>query len=93
MDPNQGPLKENGVSVEDDDFVPNESSILEADDGGSSEDDLDDEDQNFDEAELDRICTEARENPVAMLAKVPPAMKDAYKKRFPGFWRMQQGIT
>ena len=35
---------------------------------------------------------EATENKEIMLKNIPPAMAAAYKKRFPNFWHIHEGI-
>ena len=91
-DPDHGPLSEDLADSED--FVPNEESVLEAEDGGSSEDELDDEEATnpSTEAEIAEVNLEAADSIVNMLKNAPPALAETYKKRFPIFWRMQQGL-
>lgn len=90
VDPNEGPLKE---SVGDeDDFVPEDKLIEEAEDGGSSEDELDDDEPLLDEAEILVMCKESGVSTHEFLSSVPPASKVAYKKRFPNFWRTHQTL-
>ena len=76
------------------DFLPNEESVLEAEEGGSSEDDLDDEEEANPptEAEIAEVNLESADSIVSMLKNAPPALAETYKKRFPIFWRMQQGL-
>lgn len=91
VDPNEVPLVDGGAGDEEE-FVPEESQLEEAEAGGSSEDELDEED-NFDPDEIDFMKSESGQSSVQFLKGVPPAMKDAYKKRFPHFWRTQQGLN
>jgi hypothetical protein len=90
VDPNHGPLTED-VS---DDYIPHEESVIEADDGGSSEEDLDEEEEVNppNDEEIAEVNLDATEGKAAMLKNVPPAMAAAYKKRFPHFWRMKDGL-
>merc|ERR1719461_192905 len=90
VDPNHGPLTED-VS---DDYIPHEESVIEADDGGSSEEDLDEEEEVNppNDEEIAEVNLDATEGNAAMLKNVPPAMAAAYKKRFPHFWRMKDGL-
>jgi len=97
VNPNNGPLTEDLSE----DFVPNEDSVIEVDDGGSSEDDLDEE-ENVNPANEDEIAEvnldakqfqEAAEGNPTWLKNLPPAMAAAYKKRFPYFWRMKEGLV
>jgi len=87
--PDHGPINEEDP-VDMDDFVPEDDAIAEAEDGGSSEDDLDNE--CLAEDEVVKICGDASGNASEMFKDVPPGMVAAYKKRFPNFWRMHQGL-
>ena len=86
VDPDKGILD----NVEDNDFVPNDESILEAEDGESSEDELDKEDETETAEDQEAIFTEGQ---AANIQGVPPVLSQAYKKRFPNFWRTQQGLV
>ena len=89
VDPDQGLLKEEDEAAEDE-FVPGESSILEAEDGGSSEEELDKEEEADNvEEELELSLDDKTD----VVKGVPPAMAQAYKKRFPEFWRTHQSLT
>merc|ERR1712080_56293 len=90
FDPDHGPLNEDLSE----DFIPHEDSVVEADEGGSSEEELDEEEgvNPPNEDEIAEINLEAAEGKAAMLKNVPPAMAEAYKKRFPHFWRMKEGL-
>jgi len=90
VDPDQGPIK-NDILAEDEDFVPNEDLIVEADDGGSSEEELDKvEEEGGDDEDHEAVITESQIP--NKLQGVPSALAHAYKKRFPNFWRTQQGL-
>ena len=85
VDPDKGTLD----NIEDDDFIPDEKEILDAEDGGSSEEDLDKDEMNeSDEDEVDLI-TDGQ----ADIQGVPSVLAQAYKKRFPNFWRTQQNLA
>ena len=85
VDPDKGTLD----NIEDDDFTPDEKEILDAEDGGSSEEDLDKDEMNeSDEDEVDLI-TDGQ----ADIQGVPSVLAQAYKKRFPNFWRAQQNLA
>merc|ERR1712212_605699 len=90
VNPNNGPLTEDLSE----DFIPHDDSVIDADDGGSSEEDLDEEEDinppNDDE--ISEVNLEAAEGKAALLRNVSPAMAEAYKKRFPHFWRMKDGL-
>lgn len=90
VDPDHGPLTEDLSE----DFIPHEDSVVEADDGGSSEEELDEEEgvNPPNEDEIAEVNLEAAEGKAAMLRNVSPAMAEAYKKRFPHFWRMKEGL-
>jgi len=90
VDPDHGPLTEDLSE----DFIPHEDSVVEADDGGSSEEELDEEEgvNPPNEDEIAEVNLESAENNAAMLKNVPPAMAEAYKKRFPQFWRVKEGL-
>ena len=86
VDPDKGTLD----NIEDNDFVPDEKAILEAEDGGSSEEDLDKSEENeSDEDQLDFIT----DGQTANIQGVPSVLAQAYKKRFPNFWRTQQNLA
>jgi len=77
-------------NVEDNDFVPNDDSIIDAEDGGSSEDELDKEEETGSGEDQEAVITEGQ---AANIQGVPPVLAQAYKKRFPNFWRTQQGLV
>lgn len=79
-------------NVEDDEFVPNDESVVEAEDGGSSEEEIEDDEEKEEGSEEDQeaVITEGQ---AANIQGVPSAMAAVYKKRFPNFWRTQQGLV
>lgn len=93
VDPDQGPLKDDaGVEDKDfdKDFVPDAVAFEDAEDGGSSEEELD-------KAEEDDV-PEDTEGMIAAsqadkLQGVPSVLAKAYKKRFPNYWRTQQALV
>merc|ERR1711935_726484 len=92
IDPDHGPLAEELAN--EDEFVPNDDSVIEVEDGGSSEEELDEEEEAnpVHEDEITEVKMEATENKEIMLKNIPPAMAAAYKKRFPNFWHIHEGI-
>ena len=86
VDPDKGTMD----NVEDDDFVPDQKAILDAEDGGSSEDDLDKDEEIETDEDQDVIITESK---TADIQGVPSVLAQAYKKRFPNFWRTQQNLA
>merc|ERR1712183_451677 len=92
IDPDHGPLAEELAN--EDEFVPNDDSVIEVEDGGSSEEELDEEEEAnpVNEDEITEVNMEATENKEIMLKNIPPAMAAAYKKRFPNFWHIHEGI-
>jgi len=90
VDPDRRPLSEDLSE----DFIPGEDSMVEADEEGSSEEELDEEEgvNPPNEDEIDEVNLEANKDKDAMLKNVPPAMAEAYKKRFPHFWRTKEGL-
>lgn len=92
IDPDHGPLAEELAN--EDEFVPNDDSVIEVEDGGSSEEELDEEEEAnpVNEDEISEVSMEATVNKEIMLKNIPPAMAAAYKKRFPNFWHIHEGI-
>merc|ERR1712029_746925 len=91
MDPDHGPLPEDLNN--EDEFVPNDDSVIEVEDGGSSEEELEEEEANpVKEDEIAEVKLSAAESRAAMLKNVPPHLAAAYKKRFPNFWQIHEGI-
>lgn len=91
VNPDQAVMKDE--TLDEDEFVPDDDSLVEAEDGGSSEDELDELDNIVDLEEIERVCNESNISPIEFLNGVPPAMRGAYKKRFPNFWRTHQSLT
>merc|ERR1712203_653890 len=92
IDVDHGPLAEELAN--EDEFVPNDDSVIEVEDGGSSVEELDDEEEAnpVNEDEITEVKMDATENKDIMLKNIPPAMAAAYKKRFPNFWHIHEGI-
>jgi hypothetical protein len=90
VNPDHGPLSEDLT----DEFIPNEDAVIEAEDGGSSEEELDEEEVTNppNEDEIVEVTLDAAVGDVAMLKNVPAESARAYKKRFPHFWRMKKGL-
>ena len=85
----KGPLKDD--VAEDQDFVPEAVAIEDAEDGGSSEEELDkaEEDAEVPEDTEALIAASQADN----LQGVPSVLAKAYKKRFPNYWRTQQALV
>ena len=71
-----------------DDFVPAAEDEVVVD-----EDEEDDDEDDSIVVEDVKVRDEASAGMYKMFQDVPPGMVAAYKKRFPNFWRMQQGLT
>merc|ERR1712037_1090064 len=74
IDPDHGPLAEELAN--EDEFVPNDDSVIEVEDGGSSEEELDEEEEAnpVNEDEISEVSMEATVNKEIMLKNIPPAM-------------------
>merc|ERR1712051_596121 len=60
----------------------------------ANEEELDEEEEAnpVNEDEISEVSMEATVNKEIMLKNIPPAMAAAYKKRFPNFWHIHEGI-
>jgi len=89
VDPDQGPLKDD--VAEDQDFVPEAVAFEDAEDGGSSEEELDKAEEDAEVPEDTEALIAASQ--VDNLQGVPSVLAKAYKKRFPNYWRTQQALV